>query len=103
METEGGTRRESLLRRQGESLVRSKLCVCHNIPVLNIFIFSFLSDLFLTPLIHSQALIVQDGPLASLSGFLDHTHKDTWFLNTILIYILHALFVKMSAPDSKIN
>jgi hypothetical protein len=27
--------------------------------------------------IHSQALIVQDGPLASLSGFLDHTYKDT--------------------------
>jgi hypothetical protein len=26
---------------------------------------------------HSQALIVQDGPLASLSGFLDHTHTDT--------------------------
>jgi hypothetical protein len=24
--------------------------------------------------IHSQALIVQDGPLASLSAFLDHTH-----------------------------
>jgi hypothetical protein len=23
---------------------------------------------------HSQALIVQDGPLASLSGFLDHIH-----------------------------
>jgi hypothetical protein len=28
-------------------------------------------------LIHSQALIVQDGPLACLSGFLDHTHTDT--------------------------
>jgi hypothetical protein len=27
--------------------------------------------------IHSQALIVQDGPLASLSGFLDLTHTDT--------------------------
>jgi hypothetical protein len=25
----------------------------------------------------SQALIVQDGPLASLFGFLDHTHTDT--------------------------
>jgi hypothetical protein len=28
-------------------------------------------------IIHSQALIVQDGPLTSLSGFLDHTHTDT--------------------------
>jgi hypothetical protein len=27
--------------------------------------------------IHSQPLIVQDGPLTSLSGFLDHTHTDT--------------------------
>jgi hypothetical protein len=27
--------------------------------------------------IHSQALIVQDGPLVSLSGFLDHTHIQT--------------------------
>jgi hypothetical protein len=27
--------------------------------------------------IHSQALIVQDGPLASLLGFLDHTHTHT--------------------------
>jgi hypothetical protein len=27
--------------------------------------------------IHSQTLIIQDGPLASFSGFLDHTHKDT--------------------------
>jgi hypothetical protein len=27
--------------------------------------------------IYSQALIVQDGPLVSLSGFLDHTHTDT--------------------------
>jgi hypothetical protein len=27
--------------------------------------------------IHSQTLIVQDGPLASLSGFLDRTHTDT--------------------------
>jgi hypothetical protein len=26
---------------------------------------------------HSQARIVKDGPLASLSGFLDHTHTDT--------------------------
>jgi hypothetical protein len=26
---------------------------------------------------HSQELIVQDEPLASLSGFLDHTHTDT--------------------------
>jgi hypothetical protein len=27
--------------------------------------------------IHSQALIGQDRPLASLFGFLDHTHTDT--------------------------
>jgi hypothetical protein len=27
--------------------------------------------------IHPQALTVQDGPLTSLSGFLDHTHTDT--------------------------
>jgi hypothetical protein len=27
--------------------------------------------------IHSPALIVQDGPLASISGFLDHTQLDT--------------------------
>jgi hypothetical protein len=27
--------------------------------------------------IHSETLIVQDGPLASLSGFLDHTHIKT--------------------------
>jgi hypothetical protein len=27
--------------------------------------------------IHSQALIVQDGPLACLFGVLDHTHTDT--------------------------
>jgi hypothetical protein len=31
----------------------------------------------LGPFIHSQSLIVQDGPLAPLSGFLDHTHTDT--------------------------
>jgi hypothetical protein len=31
-----------------------------------------------TPIfIHSQALIVDDGPLAYLLGFLDHTHTDT--------------------------
>jgi hypothetical protein len=28
-------------------------------------------------LIHSQAIIVQDRPLVTLSGFLDHTHTDT--------------------------
>jgi hypothetical protein len=28
-------------------------------------------------LFHSEALIFQDGPLAYLSGFLDHTHKKT--------------------------
>jgi hypothetical protein len=27
--------------------------------------------------IYSQAHVVQDGPLASLSGFLDHPHRDT--------------------------
>jgi hypothetical protein len=27
--------------------------------------------------IHSQALIVQDGPFASLFGVSDHTHTDT--------------------------
>jgi hypothetical protein len=30
-----------------------------------------------TTSIHSHALIVQDGPLASLLGVLDHTHTDT--------------------------
>jgi hypothetical protein len=30
--------------------------------------------LFVRSFIHSQALIVQDGPLASLLGFIDHTH-----------------------------
>jgi hypothetical protein len=32
---------------------------------------------FIHSFIHSQALIVQDKPLASLSRFLDHTYKDT--------------------------
>jgi hypothetical protein len=32
---------------------------------------------FFHSFIHSQALIVQNEPLASLSGFLDHTHTDT--------------------------
>jgi hypothetical protein len=35
------------------------------------------TEIFINSLIHSQELIVQDGPLASLFGFLDHTYIDT--------------------------
>jgi hypothetical protein len=51
------------LARFSENLLTSR----RTVPVW-IFIHSFT---------HSQALIVQDGPLVSLSGFLDQTHGKT--------------------------
>jgi hypothetical protein len=49
-------------------LNRPRSLLSQSVPLLRMHRFIF---------IHSQALIVQDGPLASLSVFLDHTHTDT--------------------------
>jgi hypothetical protein len=51
--------------------VRTSVTGYNLITDLNAYIKVDLSDAYY---IHSQALIVQDGTLASLSGFLDHTH-----------------------------
>jgi hypothetical protein len=50
------------------NLNRPRSLLSQSVPFLRMHRFIF---------IHSQALIVQVGPLVSLSGFLNHTQLDT--------------------------
>jgi hypothetical protein len=55
------------------------MCIAYILKLINFhYLFCKTLNILRRPKsIHSQALVVQDGPLASLSGFLDRTHTDT--------------------------
>jgi hypothetical protein len=69
------------------------LCISLSIPLSTYF--------SLDSFIHSQALIVQDGPLAPLSGFPDHTHgrtpQDEWSARLRFLSRYQYLFLQTTA------